>query len=125
MKITTVDIIGELERLAAGCPWDRTAIWINREPEGTVNFTAYVSDNEKFGFRCVFGHGATPAEAVSDALKECNTRLPEIARDLKIAELQEQIAKLQSVVIGMPPYRPNRELSNGEPAVKVTETVDV
>ena len=47
-------------------------------------------------------------------------------RDTTLATiLKAQIEKLQAVVIGMPPYRPNRELSNGEPAIKVNDTVNV
>jgi len=121
MKLTEQNIIGELERLAEACPWDSVDLWITREPEGKFGFTAYVKDNPKFGFHSVWGHGSSPQEAVDDALKQARHRDPEIARKRKIAELQDHIEKLQAVVIGLPPYRPNRELCE----VNVPETIEV
>lgn len=126
MKLTSIDIIGEIERLAAACPWDHVEIWIKREPEGTFSFTGYVPENEKYGFPSVWGSNhETPQEAVDQIIKQTGSREPEIQRKRKIAELQEKIAKLEAVVIGLPPYRPNRELTNGEPAIKAQPTVDV
>ena len=50
--------------------------------------------------------------AARDVIREAGERRdPEIARRAKIAELKSQIEKLQAVVCGMPPYRPNRELA--------------
>ena len=120
-----MEIIEQLERMAAAMPWDRCDIWISREPEGQYKFTAYVPCNDKFGFESVFGRGDTPLDAVDDVIKQAGVRLPESARDRKIEELKAQIAKLQSVVIGMPPYRPNRELSEGKPTIQATGIVDV
>jgi hypothetical protein len=125
VKITSIDIIGELERLAAAFPWDSVDLWITREPEGRCKFTAYIRDNAKFGFPSLSGWGDTPSEAVDCAVTEAANRDPERARKQKLAELKAQIEKLHAVVIGLPPYRPNRELSNGEPAIKVNETVNV
>lgn len=121
MKIQTIDIIGELERLAAACPWDNVDIWICRKPEGAYRFVAYIRDNGKLGLPGAFGHGASPKEAVDDALKETANRDPEIMREKKIAELCDQIERLQEVVIGLPPYRPNRELAY----INVPDTVNV
>ena len=38
--LTDQSIIEALETLAAAFPWDRCDIWISREPEGHVTFTA-------------------------------------------------------------------------------------
>lgn len=42
MNITNLDIIGQLERLAEACPWDRVDVWVQREPEGKYSFVAYI-----------------------------------------------------------------------------------
>lgn len=119
-----IDILGQLERLAASFPWDSVDLWVSRRPEGTLDWTAYVRENSKFGFKAVFGSGNTAEKAVDDAIKTAdahpNKRAPEACRAAKIHELQEQIAKLMRVEIGLPPYIPNRELSQF-----VNRTVDV
>jgi hypothetical protein len=125
MKITSLDIVAQVERLAEECPWDTVSLWIYRTPEGLHSFTSHLNQQDKFGFPSVFGSGGTPSEAVDDVLKQCGARAPEIARDQKIEELRKQIEKLQAVTIGIPPYRPNRELSNGEPAINAQKVVDV
>ena len=124
-KITSLDIIGQLERLAEACPWERVSLWTHREPDGAYSFTAYVEQNNQFGFPHLFGHGSTPEQTVDDAVKQTGNREPEISRKAKIAELKDQIEKLQAVVIGLPPYKPNHELSNGELCIRANETVDV
>jgi hypothetical protein len=125
MKLTDQSLIAELERLAEACPWDSVDLWITREPEGRYGFTAYIRDNPKLGMPSMFGYGHTPAEAVDGALRSCKTRDPEIARRKKIEELRLHIEQLQAVVIGLPPYRPGRQLGNGEPCIEVPQTVDV
>lgn len=126
MKITSADITAEIERLAEAFPWDTVSMWIDRRPEGRWHFTAHLHSNEKFGFSTEFESGATPQEAVDAMIKDQqNKRDPEIAREKKIRELKEQIEKLQQVVIGLPPYVPNRELTNGEPAIKLNDTINV
>lgn len=125
MTITNLDIIGQLERLAEACPWDQVDLWAQREPEGKYSFVAYIGSNEKFGFECTSGRGPTPEEAVDAALKNTGARDPEIMRCKKIQQLREQIEKLQAVVIGLPPYRPGRELSNGEKVVQAQPTINV
>ena len=125
MKITSIDIIGQLERMAEALPWDAVDLWIKRKPDGKVEFTAYVRENEKFGFPSQWGAGETPSAAVDQIIERCVCRDPEIARANKVAELKAQIEKLQAVVIGMPPWKPGRTLSNGEAAIEVKETVNV
>jgi hypothetical protein len=125
MKITNIDMIVEIERLAEAFPWDPVQLEIRRTPEGTFNFCAYVPRNEKFGFESVIRVDGTPQAAVDDCLLHAPSRNPAKAREQKLAELKAQIEKLQAVVIGMPPFRSNRTLCNGEPAIEVKETVDV
>lgn len=125
MNLTNLDIIGQLERLAEACPWDQAEIWICRTPEGRYEFTAHIPENPKFGFPYLFCTKETPREAVDEAIKQTGSRDPELMRKRKIEELRQQIEKLQAVVIGLPPYRPGRELGNGEPTIKIQETVDV
>ena len=123
--INNLDIIGEVERLAEACPWDGVAIWVERTPEGKYSFTGYVHENNKFGFKAVFSSGETPRDAVDQAIERTGDRDPDTARTRAIAEMQDKIRKLQTVVIGLPPYRPGRELANGEPAIRQQGTVDV
>ena len=121
MKIDNLAIIEQLERLGAAFPWDAVDMWIQREPAGKYSFTSYVRDNPKFGFDSVFGHGDSPQAAVDEIINLAKQRDPEISRNMAIRKLQDKIAKLESVIVGLPPYKPNRELAR----VNVPSTVDV
>ena len=125
MKITSLDIIGQLERLAEGFPWDEVELSLKRKPEGEIRFVVYIPRNEQFGFDSIFTFDETPEQAVTQALSRAAARDPDLARHAKIVQLRQQIEKLQAVVIQIPPYRPNRQLSNGEPAIRVRETLNV
>lgn len=126
MKITDINIVGELERLAAAFPWDTVEIQIDRTPEGEYSFWAWLKGNSAFGFESDLERGESPSEAVDGLInKYAGKRDPEIRRTKKIAELQAQIEKLQAVVIGLPPYIPNRELVEGQPAIRANETITV
>lgn len=120
MKIDGLHIIEQLERLAAAFPWDPVELDLKRTPEGEYRFVAYLSENEKFGFPSIYASGESPEDAVSQTIRAGKDRDPEIARRKKITDLQEKIEKLQALVIGLPPYRPGRELTLNVPA-----TVDV
>jgi hypothetical protein len=109
MKITDIDLIAQLERFAEACPWDTVELWISRAPAGDYAFTGYLRDSEKFGFKCIFGNGNTPSDAVDNCIKQAGDRHPEAARRKALDELRDKIAKLEAVVIGLPPYRPGRE----------------
>lgn len=111
MKINDLNIIEQLERLAQACPWQRVDIWTTREPEGKYRFTAYAQEETKYGLPTQWGRGNSPEEAVSQLIKDAVIVDPETARKLAVQKLQSQIEALQAVVIGLPPYRPNRELS--------------
>lgn len=125
MKLTNLDLIEQIERLAEACPWDTVSLWIYRTPEGDYIFTSHLDQQEKFGFPSLFSSGRTPKEAADALLKETGNRTPELARERAIAELKAKIEKLQAVVIGIPPYCPNRELTNGERTIKAQPTVNV
>lgn len=123
------NIITELERLAAACPYDSVDIWVRREPEGKYCFIAFANHRIDTGTSDC-GHGETPAKAVDDLLKDINQGLdrePEVVRQRKIAELQAQIAKLQALEIPkIAPYKPTKLLGNGErPAIPVNEDINV
>lgn len=106
------NIMEQLERLAAAFPWDKVDIWVCREPQGAIEFKGIVHDNRMFGFDFVSATGSTPEESVDKVIAHNeNRRNPESARESKIEELQEQIKRLLSVEIGLPPYVPNRELA--------------
>lgn len=109
-SIDNNDITGAVERLAAAFPWDKVELDIHREPQGNYYFVAWVPQNEKFGFPSIIGTDNSLTAAVDKAIAQVGGRDPEIARQNKIRELQEAIVKLQAVVIGLPPYRPGREL---------------
>lgn len=111
-RLTDIAILAALETLAAAMPWDSVEIWIKRNPEGTYYYTTCVDANDQFGWQTVFGHGHTIDELVKDTIASAgNRRDPEEQRRKKIEELHEQIRKLEAVVVGSPPYVPNRELA--------------
>ena len=84
MKITSLDIVGQLERLAESCPWDTVSLWLYRYPEGKYTFTTHVDQQDKFGFPSIFGSGGTPSEAVDEHSRAVRrARRPRIARDRK------------------------------------------
>lgn len=111
-RMKDIEILTQLERLAASFPWDTVCIKIERTPEGKMDFTPMVSRNEKFGFPFDCGFGSDLNTAVERLIQgQEGKRDPETAKEKKIAELKEQIAKLQQVVLGVPPYKPNKELA--------------
>lgn len=122
---TNRDIIEAVETLAASFPWDKVDLWIVRQPEGQMWFSAILNENSKFGFPFASASGEGPMDAVRRICEEqLGKRDPDIARRKKIADLKEQIAKLEAVVLGMPPYRPNTELCEVNP-IEMPQTIDV
>lgn len=120
-----VEILEALEVLAAAMPWDTVNIWIERRPEGKISYAAIVQDNPKFGLQFDSAHGDTPIAAVERLIKDNDgKRNPEVAREKKLVELKRQIEQLQEVVIGMPPYVPNRELAERAESLR-SRTVDI
>ena len=127
MNISNLNIIEELERLAAECPWETVDIWLSRTAEGHYHFTACAGGNTKFALEFASANAATPGEAVDSLLKSHPVRTPEVMRVRKIAELKAQIEKLQGVIVGLPPYKPGTILTNGdgEATIKAPETIEV
>lgn len=111
--------------MAAACPWDKVELWVCRQPEGEYGFTAHVNKNEKFGFDYIFCSEQTAIGAVDRAIQEAEGRDPEQARKKKIAQLKESIERLQAVVVGIPPYRPGSQLTNGEATIIAQPTIEV
>lgn len=107
-----MQILENLERLAAACPWDVVRITLERKPCGEMQVTAAVNRNDDLGleFDCAWGEDAETAVNKLITITE-GKRDPTKTRERKILELKAQIEKLQAVVIGMPPYVPNRELA--------------
>lgn len=119
------EIMEALETLAATFPWDDVDIWIHRYPQGDMTFSAILNDNNKLGFRFASSRGTTPMEAVKRiAESEVGKRDPEISRKRRIQELTAEVARLQEMVIGLPPYRPNRELAQVNP-IQAPQTIEV
>lgn len=118
-------ILEALEQLGAAFPWQTVSIWTHRAPNGEYRFTAHIAEEDKLGLPDRWGHGKTPAEACRE-IEEHDERFPKPrdplkAREIKIAELSEKIAQMQAVVIGLPPYRPNRELpAQFDEAIEIT-----
>lgn len=124
MKITHDNIFSELERLGAAFPWDEVAIWTRRSPEGIIRFTAFIDSNDKLGLYSNSMTSANLSDMVNDIIEEyAKKRDPEVARQRRVEELKEKLARLESVVFDMPPYRPNRELSNG--ATTILDTINI
>lgn len=109
-------IFQQIERVAQLCPWDRVDVWVTRIPEGTFRFTVYINSTiPEFKVGSIFGHGDTPEAAADDALKQAGEdRDPNRIRLLEIQKLRLQIAKLETMNFGLPPYQPPRQI--GEPA---------
>jgi hypothetical protein len=124
-NINNIDIIEQIERLAEAFPWDTVSLWLHRRPAGDYSFTAHLESNDKYGLQSEFESGATPGEVASAMIQRLPNRNPEAAREKVIAELKAKIEKLQGVVIGLPPYRPGRELSNGERTIHAQSTINV
>lgn len=125
MTDTNMQILEALETLAEAFPWDKVELQINREPDGKLSFAAWLAGNDKFGFEYALATGDRVADAVARLIEDqADKRDPDLQRKKKIAELQDQIAKLQAVVIGLPPYKPNRELGRIN-LPTVPATVDV
>lgn len=111
-KLSDVTILAALEAMGAALPWDPVEIWVKRMPTGEYRYTACVDQNSQFGWGSIFGHGLTLEALVKDVIAQgAGRRDPEEQRRKKIEELKEQIRKLEEVVIGFPPYVPNRELA--------------
>lgn len=125
MTINNIDIIEQIERLAEAFPWDTVSLWLHRSPAGDYSFTVHLAGNDKYGLQSEFQIGATPEEVTSALIKRQPNRTPEDARKKKIVELKEKIEKLQSVIIGRPPYCPGRSLSNGERTIHAQPTINV
>lgn len=122
-----LEILEALEDLASTFPWDRVALWVERAPQGDYRFTAVLERNEDLGLEWdCSGGNRTPAEGVA-AIKArwLHKRDPELCRQKKIEELRQKIATLQAVVIGLPPYRPNRELAAFNPIPPAAAVIEV
>ena len=125
MKITSNDIIGQAERLAAAFPWDKTEVDLSRTPEGEYSFMAIVRPNDKFAWPSIYAFGDTISKSVDSAIKQSEERDPEAGRKAKIVELEESLKKLKEVVLTIPPYRPGSQLCNGEATIEVREPITV
>lgn len=110
-QLTDSMVLEALETMAAQFPWDTVRISIERKPEGDCEFTVGVNENKKLGFDYECGWGSNPQSAVQHLIERSGERDPEKARNRKIAELEDQIRKLNAVIIGMPPYRPGTRLA--------------
>jgi hypothetical protein len=104
-----------LERLGAAFPWQKVAIWVQRAPEGALDYVAYVYEGFDMGLDSTSATGPTPEEAVEKLIREHAKQDPEVRRKEKIRELMLQIEKLRAVQIGLPPFVPCRQLGVGNP----------
>lgn len=125
MQLTNLNLLEQVELLAAACPWDQVSIEVKRTPEGVYSFFGWLPANEKLGFECVGASGETPEDVVKSLIMQTGGRDPELARKRAIEELEKKIAAFRAVIIGPPPYRPGRSLTSGAPDVKVPETLTV
>jgi hypothetical protein len=108
------DILSAIEILSAHCPWERCDIWVSREPNGVLRFTAYAAGVDEMKMPSAFGNGATPEAAVAGLKKTHPDRQLDRYRQQEITRLQMQIARLQQVSFTLPPWRPRGELGIGE-----------
>lgn len=106
-------ILATLERFGAMFPWDKVAIWLEREPDGKITFTAYVYSASERGISSALGYGDTIEEAINRCVKDAGDRDPEKTREKAIGELKEKLAKLEAAQFGPPPYGPGYHLAPG------------
>lgn len=125
MKQQDREVFEALETLAASLPWDSVDIWVRRRPEGEIHYTAIANENRDLGFPFASNSAATAMEAVTGLCQEqAKRRDPELSRKRRLQELAAEVARLQALVIGIPPYRPNRELAEVNP-IQVEQPIDV
>ena len=108
------EILTALETLSAHCPWERVDLWITREPNGVLRFTAYAAGVDEMKMAAAFGNGDSPEKAVEQLKRIQPDRNLEKYRHQEITRLQMQIAKLQQVSFVLPPWRPRQSLTIGE-----------
>lgn len=113
-----LNLLVQLELLAQAFPWNQVEITIKRKPEGTLRFSAWINANADFGqdsSTYVYGTGDTAEEAVKGAIAQADKLDPALLRNKMMTELKAKLEKLQAMVIGLPPYVPNRELCEHNP----------
>lgn len=119
------EVFEALETLAASLPWDSVDIWVQRKPEGEIRFVAIANENRDIGLSFASAGGKTPMEAVTKLCEnQIGRRDPELSRKRRLQELAAEVARLQALTIGLPPYRPNRELAECNP-INVDQLIEV
>lgn len=106
-------ILTALERFGAMFPWDKVAIWLEREPDGNVSFVAYINSDYARGAQSACGSGDSLEEAINRCQADAGMRDPEKHRETMIRELKEKIEKLEAADFSMPPYRSGYHLAAG------------
>lgn len=129
------ELFNVLERMAAAFPWEQVAIWTERQPAGSISFTAIAQGDKELGFSWNCEHGSTPEEAAEKLIKFTIRRDPEAAVKDQIAKLRAEIERLKGKQFALPPYRPTPflgpppetkrdPLPAGELTVNVESTVE-
>jgi molybdopterin converting factor small subunit len=113
--MTDTTLFEILERLGGAFPWQKVGIWVQREPQGTLDYVAYAYEQYDMGLESSSTCGPTPEEAVEKLIREYAKQGPEVRRKEKIRALLLQIEKLRAVQIGLPPFVPCRQLGVGNP----------
>lgn len=121
------EIFEALEVLSQHCPWEGVDIWITREPNGKMAYTAYARGIDKLKLENAFGNSdKTPMEAVRDLIKRHPDRNPSRKRDERVIELQAEIHRLKTMDFSLIPWRARPLLSvggNPEPEEEQPEPV--
>lgn len=108
-------LFAELERFAASYPWQKVSIWVQRTPEGKLDYVAYLYANDQMGMAGNSCTKPTVTEAIDQLMRETPPQDPENRRLAKIRELELQLAKLRMVQVGLPPYVPSLQLGYSNP----------
>lgn len=109
--VENMQILEALELLGAAFPWEPVEIDIERRPEGKYMFNVWLKGGGSLGLSYALSTGEDPVKVALGVIeREKDRRDPAIKRKERAAQLRRELAELESV-LGMPPYRPNRELA--------------
>jgi hypothetical protein len=106
-------ILEALEQFGALYPWDKVGLWVDREPEGKISFTACIYSDHQRGLNNALASGESIEEAVRRCRAEAGERDPEMARERALRDIRERLVKLQAIQFGPPPYRAGSLLAAG------------
>lgn len=120
-QINDQQIFSALERFGAQFPWQQVEVWVKRQPDGTIRFTAYLNAESRLGLDSNSSCSEVLEDAIAAVVRESGGKSPEANRDRAVEQLEQQLKTLKAVTFDDPPYRPGTRLAAGalQPSVDV------